>query len=67
MWTGSIVAIALVALLVVLIVRLLDRTPSPPASAPSARPGPDEILAARFARGEIDDAEYHRRLDALRG
>jgi putative membrane protein len=28
--------------------------------------GPDEILAERFARGEIDAAEYRARLDALR-
>jgi putative membrane protein len=28
--------------------------------------GPDEILAERFARGEIDATEYRSRLDALR-
>ena len=27
---------------------------------------PDQILAGRFARGEIDEAEYRRRLDVLR-
>ena len=27
---------------------------------------PEEVLADRFARGEIDDDEYHRRRDALR-
>ena len=27
---------------------------------------PDEILAERFARGEIDATEYRSRLDALR-
>lgn len=27
---------------------------------------PEEILAGRFARGEIDVEEYHRRLEALR-
>lgn len=37
------------------------------------RPGPDrgsrtaeDVLAERYARGEIDDEEYHRRLAALR-
>ncbi len=30
-------------------------------------PGPEDILADRFARGEIDDHEYHLRLDTLRG
>ena len=28
--------------------------------------GPDEILAERFARGEIDASEYRSRLDTLR-
>jgi putative membrane protein len=28
---------------------------------------PEELLAERFARGEIDEQEYHRRLDALHG
>jgi putative membrane protein len=27
---------------------------------------PEQILAERFARGEIDEDEYRRRLDALR-
>jgi putative membrane protein len=33
---------------------------APPQSA-------EEILHERFARGEIESAEYHDRLDALRG
>lgn len=28
-------------------------------------PKPEQILARRFARGEIDEDEYHRRLSAL--
>lgn len=36
------------------------------------RPGdthrsPEDVLADRFARGDIDDDEYRRRRDALRG
>ena len=31
------------------------------------RPIPDELLAERFARGEIDEPEYRQRLDALHG
>jgi putative membrane protein len=27
---------------------------------------PEQILARRFARGEIDDEEYRRRMDKLR-
>jgi putative membrane protein len=30
-----------------------------------ARPGPEELLAERYARGEIDEAEYHERLDVV--
>ncbi|MBD0839440.1 SHOCT domain-containing protein [Streptomyces sp. TRM68416] len=29
------------------------------------RPTPEELLAERFARGEIDEDEYHRRLAVL--
>lgn len=29
-------------------------------------PSPEDVLAHRFARGEIDTAEYHERLEALR-
>ncbi|MEV5880689.1 SHOCT domain-containing protein [Streptomyces sp. NPDC052101] len=29
--------------------------------------GPEQILAERYARGEIDEEEYHRRLATLRG
>ena len=28
--------------------------------------GPEQILAERFARGEIDEAEYRQRIDTLR-
>jgi putative membrane protein len=34
--------------------------------SPSERSGtPEEILAARFAHGDIDDGEYERRLETL--
>ena len=33
----------------------------------SHRSTAEEILASRFARGEIDDDEYRRRLETLRG
>lgn len=32
----------------------------------SASPSPQELLAQRFARGEIDETEYSTRLAALR-
>ena len=34
---------------------------------PSAPPAPERLLAERFARGEIDEEEYRRRLAVLRG
>jgi putative membrane protein len=34
---------------------------------PEERPIPEELLAERFARGELDEQDYHRRLDVLHG
>lgn len=34
--------------------------------APQGQDSARQILAERYARGEIDTEEYHRRLDALR-
>lgn len=48
----------------VLLVRALYR-PSGNTEA-ALRPTPEHVLAERFARGEIDEEEYRRRLDALR-
>jgi hypothetical protein len=36
------------------------------ADRPGPPPTPDRLLAGRFARGEIDEEEYRRRLDAMR-
>ena len=33
---------------------------------PPEQPAPERVLAERFARGEIEEDEYRRRLDALR-
>jgi putative membrane protein len=41
-------------------------TTTAPAVTPAAAPA-EQILAERFARGEIDEAEYISRRDALRG
>lgn len=43
--------------------------PQTPTMVPPPAPirqAPDEILAERFARGEIESDDYHQRLDALR-
>lgn len=59
---GFIVLLLLIAVLitgVVLVVRHF-------ASRPQAAGGAENVLAERFARGEIDEAEYQRRRSALR-
>ena len=47
---------------VIALVRHLGRQDSPAA----ARPRPEQLLAERFAHGQIDEQEYRLRLDALR-
>jgi putative membrane protein len=54
---------ALVVTGAVLVVRSLARTPEPDRRAMAA---PERVLAERYARGEIDEEEYRRRLGTLR-
>ena len=56
---------ALIITAVVLIVRYLVSQRPTGTSAGSART-PEEVLAERYARGEIDDDEYQGRLALLR-
>jgi putative membrane protein len=49
------------------VVNPLRRQPSPTSTGGARPPSPEEILAQRYARGEIDDDVYHRRLGILRG
>jgi putative membrane protein len=63
MGIGLVLFLALIVLGVVALVRYLpttDRRSHPP------RPAPEELLAERFARGEIDEREYLERLATLR-
>ncbi|MFI9722669.1 SHOCT domain-containing protein [Streptomyces sp. NPDC052396] len=66
---GMILFWALVITALVLLFRTLSRphehahAPAPP--TPPA-PTPEQILAERFARSEIDEEEYQRRLSVLR-
>jgi putative membrane protein len=64
-WFGMTVSTLLfVALLIaggLLVVRAARRSGGP-AGPPSS---PEQILAERFARGEIDEEEYRRRLETL--
>ena len=55
---------ALIITAVVLVVRYLVSQRPTGTSAGSART-PDEVLAERYALGEIDDDEYQRRLALL--
>lgn len=67
---SGVMVLALLALIAVIVVaiRYLSASDSAPVKAPSdnARPGPENLLAERFARGEIDEDEYRRRLSLLR-
>ncbi|MER6126398.1 SHOCT domain-containing protein [Streptomyces sp. NPDC001795] len=60
---GMILFWALIITIAVLLFRALNR-PQEHTHTP-ARPTPEEILRERFARGEIDEEEYRRRLNAL--
>ncbi|MBF6090557.1 SHOCT domain-containing protein [Nocardia cyriacigeorgica] len=61
-----VLAWALVAVAIIAALRVIASTsqrPVPPRSSPDL---PEQLLAERFARGEIDDEEFRRRLTALR-
>lgn len=62
----GLVGIALLALLVMVILRLFTGRPPEFLSAqPERRPDAREILDERYARGEIDEDDYQRRLRTL--
>ena len=63
MTVGMVAFWALVIGVVVWLVRGLDRRDHP--GTPQS-PGPEQLLAERFARGEIDETEYRDRLNTLR-
>lgn len=54
------------ALIVGVLALLRRRDASPLPGAPGAGSTPEQVLAQRFARGEIEEAEYAGRLGALR-
>lgn len=75
-WMGSwaLISLALLVLLVLLIIWLI-RSMSPggrgrtdqPQSQSQSHDETLEILRRRYAAGEIDEEEYHRRRNGLRG
>jgi putative membrane protein len=52
---------------IVALVRYAGRSGQQGAAPSAPPPAPERLLAERFARGEIDEEEYRRRLAALRG
>jgi putative membrane protein len=65
-WAGWLLMIlpmrAFWAVIAWFVVALVRRSSGPPGTSPSA----EEILAQRFARGEIDAEEHRKRLETLR-
>ncbi|MGH3783903.1 MAG: SHOCT domain-containing protein [Pseudonocardiaceae bacterium] len=61
MTLGMVLFWALVIFGVVALVRYVARNDR----STAVQPSPEQMLAERFARGEIDEQEYHQRLDAL--
>ncbi|HEX5568451.1 MAG TPA: SHOCT domain-containing protein [Streptomyces sp.] len=64
MSVGMVLFWALVIVGAVLLFRALER-PGEHVHTPAV-PSPEQLLAERFARGEIDEEEYRSRLAALR-
>jgi putative membrane protein len=64
-WVGmtlsSILFIALLVLGGMLLIRVARQT-----DRPAAPRSPEQVLAERYARGELSDEEYRQRLDTLR-
>ena len=60
MIVGNLLVWALIVAGVIVLVRHLDR------GGPAPRSTAEELLAERFARGDIADQEYRDRLDVLR-
>lgn len=66
MTVGMVVFWALVAAAIVALVRYTSASGRDATTMPSHHgPTPQQILAERYARGEIDDEEYSRRMRTL--
>jgi putative membrane protein len=59
---SAVVFWGLVIVGIVMLVRYFGRSGQPTTAAPT----PEQLLAERFARGEIDESEYDARLATLR-
>jgi putative membrane protein len=72
MTLNSLVFAGVLAGAVYLVVRYVvpgrrPEVPTGPNRGPESGSDPERALAERFARGQIDDEEYRRRLTVLRG
>lgn len=67
MGVGMVVFWAAVLFGIIVVVMYAVRDRSAVAPPPPQSPTAEEILATRFARGEIDEAEYGHRMALLRG
>lgn len=65
-WLAMPLTVIVTCALVTWIVVLATRPPSV-TTGRSSHTDPEQILAERYARGELDDDEYRRRLATLRG
>jgi len=64
---GMLIWLAIIGLFVLLVVRLVSRPRHDQPWSMQPRPDdPEEILRARFARGEIPPDEFEQRLEVLR-
>jgi putative membrane protein len=61
MWIPGFMFMLVIAIAAVAAVLVLAR-----GNQPDRGPGPREILAERYARGEMSTEEYHERLEGLR-
>lgn len=68
MWVSWLLLVLLIGLVVFLVARAGggdSRRPQEPFQRPTGRATPQEVLAGRYARGEISTEEYEERLSHL--
>lgn len=64
-WWMTLLWVVIIATTVFLVVRAQSADRGRDPGAPTTRPNPQELLAERYARGQIDEDEFRRRRDVL--